>query len=99
MCFVIGVKQKDKMSAISSKLCKGYSESPGLWNLSIIQSSKQPENTAFLKLDLFQSSGEGRERHWIQRLRLAVSKALNRVGFTLPLPKDPISETLYFVVI
>jgi hypothetical protein len=38
-----------------------YSESLGLWALSIIQNSKYLGNTTFWKLDLFLTSGEGRE--------------------------------------
>jgi hypothetical protein len=66
-----------------------------LWTLSIVRNSKEPENTTSLKLDLFLSSGEGRESPtlsgpleranlWTQCMSLTLPKRPNRVGVSLP---------------
>jgi hypothetical protein len=45
-----------------------HSESLGLWTSSIIRNYKYLESTTFRKLDLFPSSGEGKELILVQRL-------------------------------
>jgi hypothetical protein len=62
------------------------SKSVGLWTLSIVCDSKQPENTMLRELDLFPSSGEGREVLTmlcpsVQLSRFDLSKGPNRPSF------------------
>jgi hypothetical protein len=73
------------------------------WISGLCPSSGILENTTFLKLDLFLSSGEW-GRHllcWDHWLRLALSKGPNRVGVSPPhlrTETNAISETLCFLV-
>jgi hypothetical protein len=66
------------------------SELLGSWTLFIVRNSKYLENTTSRKLDLFPSSGEGRETSDrlgpLEWLRLALSKGPNSVGVSIPTP-------------
>jgi hypothetical protein len=79
----------------------GQPEVQGFWTMTIVGYSKKIENTAFRKLDVFPSSGEGeRETYSVGSLRknnLNHWTALDfqRLGLALTLGwKHPVSKTL-----
>jgi hypothetical protein len=67
-----------------------------LWNLSIVRNSKELENNTFGKLELFLSTGEGKETPALLGLleRANLSHWVSPSSH-LKMNTDPVSETLF----